>query len=49
MTRARRYALVAMLAVLPIAASACRIPLGSGCDLLIGEPGAQVGVACTLF
>jgi len=46
MTRARRYALIAMLAALPIAASACRIPVGNGCDLLIAEPGAQVGVVC---
>ena len=46
MRRARRYALVGMLAALPLAASACRIPVGNGCELLLFEPGAQLGVVC---
>jgi len=46
MHRVRRYALTAVLVALPFAAGACRISLGNGCDLLVGEPGAQVGVAC---
>ncbi len=49
MRRARRYALVGMLAALPLAASACRIPLGNGCDLLIAEPGTQIGVSCNVL
>lgn len=46
MSRVRKVALTAMLVVLPLAAGACKIPLGNGCNLLVGEPGAQVGVSC---
>ena len=46
MRRARRYLLATVMLAIPLATASCRIPLGNGCDLLIAEPGASVGVAC---
>lgn len=46
MTRRARIFMVGVLAVLPFAASACKIDVGSGCQLLIMEPGAQFGLVC---
>ncbi|MCB1256238.1 MAG: hypothetical protein KDB26_03990 [Microthrixaceae bacterium] len=37
---------IAALAALPLAATACRIDLGNGCELLIAEPGANIGFVC---
>jgi hypothetical protein len=46
MTKLKRWVLVGVIAAMPLAASACRINVGSGCTLLIAEPGVQVGVLC---
>lgn len=41
---------MAMMLVLPVAASSCKIPLGTaGCNILILEPGTQLGVSCNPF
>lgn len=44
--RSVRMLAIAALAVLPLAATACRIDVGGGCELLIGEPGANIGFVC---
>ncbi len=49
MTKVKRWVLVGMIAAMPLAASACRISVGNGCTLVVGEPGAQVGVLCNPF
>lgn len=46
--RTKNLVLGAMLIAMPLATSACVIPLGNGCDLLIGEPGTDLGVSCNL-
>jgi hypothetical protein len=46
MTKLKRWVLVGMLAAMPLAASACKINVGSGCTALIFEPGIQFGVIC---
>ena len=46
MRKIRRMAVVGMMVSLPILASACRVPIGNGCDLLIAEPGANIGFVC---
>lgn len=46
MTKRIRLLLLGAVVMTPLAASACTIPLGNGCDLVVGEPGAQVGVVC---
>lgn len=46
MTKRARMALVAMIAVLPLAATACKIDVGGGCELWIQEPGVNFGVVC---
>ncbi len=35
-----------LLALTPLAATACQIDLGNGCTLLVAEPGANIGVVC---
>ena len=46
MKKFKRWAVVGMIAAIPLATSACRIPVGGGCELLLLEPGAQAGVVC---
>ena len=46
MSKRARIALVSLVAAVPLFAGACKIDLGSGCQLLIAEPGAQIGVVC---
>jgi hypothetical protein len=46
MSKRMRMLMVGVLAVMPLAAGACQIPLGGGCTLLVAEPGANVGVVC---
>jgi hypothetical protein len=46
MTKRTKLAFVGIVMALPLLAGACRIPLGNGCDLLLAEPGANVGVVC---
>lgn len=46
MTKRTRIALVAMLAALPFAASACKIDVGGGCQIWIQEPGVNTGLVC---
>ena len=41
-----RLMMVGAIALLPLAATACRIDIGNGCTLLVAEPGANVGVVC---
>jgi hypothetical protein len=38
--------MVGVIAVLPFAASACKIDVGNGCQVLIQEPGASFGLVC---
>lgn len=50
MSRTRKAVLTAMMLVLPVSAASCKIPLGfAGCNLLILEPGTQLGVSCNPF
>lgn len=44
--RSVRLLAVGILAALPIVASACRIDVGNGCEVLIAEPGANIGFVC---
>lgn len=44
--RSLRMFAVAVLAVLPLAATACKIDVGNGCSVLIAEPGANIGFVC---
>lgn len=44
--RSVRMFAVAVLAVLPLAATACKIDVGNGCSILIAEPGANIGFVC---
>jgi len=46
MSKRARIALVSLVAAVPLLAGACRINLGNGCELLVAEPGANVGVVC---
>lgn len=46
MSKRARIALVSLVAAVPLLAGACRINLGSGCELLVAEPGANIGVVC---
>jgi hypothetical protein len=46
MSRRVRLLVVGAVALLPLAATACRIEIVNGCTLLIAEPGANVGVVC---
>ncbi|MGI9579171.1 MAG: hypothetical protein ACR2OH_13300 [Microthrixaceae bacterium] len=46
MSKRARIALVSLVAAVPLLAGACRIDLGNGCELLVAEPGANVGVVC---
>jgi hypothetical protein len=49
MRKLRRWLLVGLILTIPLAASACRIDIGNGCQLLIGEPGpTSAGVICNL-
>jgi hypothetical protein len=41
-----RMLAIGVVALTPFLASACRIDIGNGCELLIAEPGANVGVVC---
>jgi hypothetical protein len=47
-SKLKRWMVVGMIASIPLATAACRIDIGNGCQLLIAEPGAQVGVACNV-
>ena len=38
--------MIGVLAVLPLAAGACKIDIGEGCALWVQEPGVNVGVVC---
>lgn len=50
MSRTRKVVLMAMMLAMPVATASCKIPLGAaGCNLLILEPGTQLGVACNPF
>jgi hypothetical protein len=42
----KRWVLLGMIAAMPLAASACKINVGSGCTALVFEPGVQFGVVC---
>jgi hypothetical protein len=48
-SRIRRWALAGMFIGLPLATSACQIPLGNGCTALVAEPGVQFGVVCNVL
>jgi hypothetical protein len=45
----RQMLLGGMLLAMPLAASGCVIPIGNGCNLLLFEPGVQIGVVCNPF
>lgn len=44
--RTVRILAMGLLALTPLAASACTFDLGNGCTLLVAEPGANIGVVC---
>jgi hypothetical protein len=46
MSKRVRLLMVGAIALLPLAATACRIDVGNGCTLLVAEPGANIGVVC---
>ena len=46
MRKFRRLALAGLFIGLPLATTACTIDVGSGCSLLLFEPGADFGIVC---
>jgi hypothetical protein len=47
MTRRARILMVGVIAVLPFAASACKVDLGGGCNLLLMEGSVKYGITCS--
>jgi hypothetical protein len=46
MSKRARLMIVGLVAAVPFLASACKVDIGNGCQLLIAEPGAKLGVVC---
>jgi hypothetical protein len=46
MSKRARLVLVGIVAVLPFAAGACKVPVGNGCSIWLQEPGVNFGVVC---
>ncbi|MCP4435509.1 MAG: hypothetical protein GY812_08445 [Actinomycetia bacterium] len=46
MSKRARLMMIGLVAAVPFAAGACKVDLGNGCQLLIAEPGANIGVVC---
>ena len=46
MSKRLRLMLVAVVAVVPFAAGACKVDIGMGCQIWIQEPGVELGLIC---
>jgi len=46
MKKRTKMMMIGLIAVMPLAASACKIDIGGGCQLWLLEPGVTFGIVC---